>query len=450
MGRLLITSVLLVACAKPIAERAKPTAKTAGENSRPASLLVLYSDAVEVRVRARVDRPGAVVRMPKLPPGQRYTLRKLRGDLAVRARVSGPLPRPAWRTLRGAVLSAKGGGKEATGAVTRISPKMIWVRTDAGVSSLPLPVSLTFGSPGVPDVVELRPEAGHTGEVEVSSWLARVPWHIGYTAVVEGDRASLQGWLSLTNSTGRPIDVADVAIAIASVEPSGASSPLRLGRRLQIAPGESVELPLFREPVRVAAKLVEVYDPITERLDHEGRRPVSRPSYGTSKGAEPAPVSIAIELDRSAIGRLAAGTVSVYRRERNRMVAIGSGVGFSEIAQSASPLELDQRAGDVSGRGRVVVGHSTHVTARRWQSDFAYDARRRRLIEEIRVELENRGERTSRVDVVEHLYRGLNWAIVYHNEPGPLSKTASQGVRFAVKIPPDSRRTVVYRVAYTW
>jgi hypothetical protein len=98
----------------------------------------------------------------------------------------------------------------------------------------------------------------------------------------------------------------------------------------------------------------------------------------------------------------------------------------------------------------VVVARSSDVSGRRWQEELSYDPQRRRLIEEIRVELTNRGDRPAAVDVREHPYRGLNWAVVYNNEAGALRKTAPQEIRFDVEIPARSTKLVVYRVAYTW
>jgi hypothetical protein len=86
----------------------------------------------------------------------------------------------------------------------------------------------------------------------------------------------------------------------------------------------------------------------------------------------------------------------------------------------------------------------------RRQEDFAVDPDNRRVIEEIRVEIENRTGRPAAIEVREHLYRGLEWAIAYHNQVGRLRKAGPQEIRFALHVPARSRRLIAYRVVYRW
>ena len=86
----------------------------------------------------------------------------------------------------------------------------------------------------------------------------------------------------------------------------------------------------------------------------------------------------------------------------------------------------------------------------RRQEDFAIDPDNRRVIEEIRVEIENRTPTAAAIEVREHLYRGLDWAVAYHNQVGRLRKAGPQEIRFAVAVPARSRRLIAYRVVYRW
>lgn len=416
-------------------------------SASPRSLVVLYGDAVEVRVRVAVS--GSQSRPLELPPGERYTLRPVAGEVSG-AQVVGPLPAVSFDGLENSRVIARAASKEVIGVISQITDTQVVVRTEDGVEPLPLPVELEIDAPAdLSAAVELRSRGGR-GELEISSWLGQLRWRIGYTAVLAGGRAEIQGMVSLANNSDHAIAAESIAASIAAAEIGGKPAALLIDRPLSLEAGEAIDLPLFAAPISVPAAVVLVFDPVGDRLDHEGRRPVSRPGYGASRGSDPSPAAVALEVELDALGRLPGGTISVFRRAGGRLVPVGSGVGFADPAPSSATLELGAAPRTDSGRGRVVVARSSDVSGRRWQEELSYDPQRRRLIEEIRVELTNRGDRPAAVDVREHPYRGLNWAVVYNNEAGALRKTAPQEIRFDVEIPARSTKLVVYRVAYTW
>jgi hypothetical protein len=442
MRQALIMAVALAGCGS------RPAAVETPDRPAPRRMVVLYSDAVEVRVRLAVD--GAAIReLGELPPGDRYTIG---GAGAGAARIVGPLPPPSFAGLANTRVTARSGNSEATGVVSEIGESSIVVRIESGPLRLDLPAEIEVDAPAdIPATVELRGNNAR-GELQVSSWLGQLRWEIGYTAVIDGDGAGveLQGWLSLANDGDHTIVADQVAASIAAAEIGGPTAALVIDRRLSLAAGDTVELPLFPRPLVVPGSVVLVFDPVGDRLDHEGRRPVSRPSYGANRGTDVIAASVALELGLDALGRLPGGRLSVLRRGDRGLVPLGDGLGFADPASSSQTFEPGKGSRADSGTGRVIVARSSEVSGRRWQEDFSYDPRRRRLVEEIRVELDNRGDAAAVVDVREHQYRGLNWAIVYHNEAGRLTKTSSQEIRFDVSVPPRSKRLVAYRVAYTW
>lgn len=426
-----------------------PVARPEADRPAPRSLVVLYGDAVEVRVKVSVDGAAVTRELGDLPPGDRYTVRSPRGEVGS-SRVVGPLPPLSFASLTNRKVTARSRTGEVTGVVADVTATRVAVRTEGGQTALDLPAEIDVDAPGdTPAAVELRAR-GARGELEVSSWIGRLSWRIGYVAVVDRGRVALQGWLALANNTDRSIAAERIAVSLAASEIGGPTAALVLGRPLDLDVGETVELPLFARPRSARAAVVQVFDPVGDRLDHEGRRPVSRPSYGARRGTTRSPASVAFEVDLDALGRLPGGRISVLVRRDGALVPVGDGLGFADPAQSSEPFEPGEGSLADSGIGRVVVARSQAVTGRRWQEDFSYEPQRRRLIEEIRVELDNRGDQPVEVDVREHLYRGLNWAVVYHNQAGPLSKTASQEIRFDVEVPARSTRLVAYRVAYTW
>ena len=87
---------------------------------------------------------------------------------------------------------------------------------------------------------------------------------------------------------------------------------------------------------------------------------------------------------------------------------------------------------------------------RRRQTDFSYSEVKKRLVEELRITIVNSNPAAARVLCREHLYRGLNWALAYHNDVGKLRKTAPQEIEFEVDVPAKAEIEIMYRVVYTW
>ena len=100
--------------------------------------------------------------------------------------------------------------------------------------------------------------------------------------------------------------------------------------------------------------------------------------------------------------------------------------------------------------GELRIGVAPGLSGRRWQEEVSISEARRRVVEEIRVELTNDAEQDASVDVVEHMVRGLNWSLAYHNKVGTAAKRGPQEVRFSVNVPAESTVLLMYRVVYTW
>jgi hypothetical protein len=159
--------------------------------------------------------------------------------------------------------------------------------------------------------------------------------------------------------------------------------------------------------------------------------------------------------------------MGAFQRQRISVAAIvalaGCGAGTAPKPRAAAgrhvfdPVgdELDhngqrpvRRPGYGVDPARIVIARG--LIGSRRQEDFAVDPDKRRLVEEIRVEIENRTGRAAAIEVREHLYRGRDWAIAYHNQVGRLRKAGPQEIRFALEVPPRSRRLIAYRVVYRW
>lgn len=296
-------------------------------------------------------------------------------------------------------------------------------------------------------------------ELEAVYAARSLAWEAAYALVLEaGDRkrAWLHGWLSISNQTGADLraekatlaDRAFVRPKPAATTPAPATSEPPPGRRIPLAAplaipaGAQLELPLLAGGARsVAARTTAVFDPIGDRLDQARRRPVATRWYGAALGGEERALDTYVEVDLAAAGLSAAelppGDVVVLERAKDgELLPLGRARAFNHASQSKTL--------------RLAIGTVPDLVGRRRVTEFSRDDVGHRLIEELTIEIENRRAGAADVLVREHLYRGLNWAIAYYNQAGALSKEGPQEIHVRLHLPARSRRTIVYRVVYTW
>lgn len=275
----------------------------------------------------------------------------------------------------------------------------------------------------VPVTWSLRdPDSGRI-VVETATGRDDVRWWLEHRLEVGGGEAAISAWIGIENTGAAPLGFADVALA----EGALSTGPLAL------APGETAIVPVAS--ARGAARTVRLFDPVGEAATRAQVVPVLDRRHGLDAGDGVESVALAIELGPELVRAASAwprAPVAVFER-----------VG--------SPLPLGRAVlGGGEQRALVAVGAAPGLIGRRRRTELSIDEPRRRVVEELRIELENRGPRAEEVLVREHLYRGLEWTMAYENGVGRVEKIAPQVVLFRLALPPGARREIVYRVVYTW
>lgn len=97
---------------------------------------------------------------------------------------------------------------------------------------------------------------------------------------------------------------------------------------------------------------------------------------------------------------------------------------------------------------RIRLGSAFDVLGERKQMDYDIDSSRRALEETFEITLTNRKDQSQAVTIAEPLYRYANWSIVEQSDS--FEKIDANLVHFNVTVPADSKKTVRYRVRYTW
>jgi hypothetical protein len=291
--------------------------------------------------------------------------------------------------------------------------------------------------------------------VEAAYGTDAIKWHARYVLVLGKlpRKSLLRGFVAIDNRTAVGFEAATVRVTSATLaaagQPGRAPAFTALDRPVAIAAGSARSYPLFGKGRPVAAAVRLFYDPVGTELDHRGLRPVARQDYGADDPGRRAITTVhrRAEIDVASepwAGDLPAGELRVFASaESGELSYLGRG-------QVLGPGEAAGAGVGVGVGVGINLGPAPEWRARRWQSDFANDPDGRRVVEEIRVEIESRADEAAVVVVREHLYRGLNWTVAYHNEVAEARKEGPQTVRFEVPVPAGKSALLVYRVVYTW
>jgi hypothetical protein len=384
-------------------------------------------------------------------------------------------------------VAAAGGGRITGRLLAVFSDHLVVGGGGGGVHLVPRPAqvrgpagSREAGAPRLSWTLAAERPGGR--ELEAVYAARKLEWRAAYSLVLEADnreRAWLHGWLSIANRTGADLRAGRAILAdrpfvrpkppappqaVVPINPLLPSPPAPApatpptpppaaapepppGRRIALAgpldipSGARLELPLLAGGARsVGAATTAVFDPVGDRLDQARRRPVASRTYGAIGEGEQ-PLDTYVEVDLAAAGLSAAelppGDVVVLERSRTGELApLGRARAFHHASQS--------------GTLRLAIGTVPDLIGRRRVTEFTRDDAGRRLVEELRVEIENRRAVAADVLVREHLYRGLNWAIAYFNQAGALSKEGPQEIHVRLRVPARSKRAIIYRVVYTW
>jgi hypothetical protein len=287
----------------------------------------------------------------------------------------------------------------------------------------PIPGSKHHASAGTPHLME----AAYTTDA--------IAWRASYELVLDASRrrGRLRAALTIDNRTDLDVQAATVRVTGAPQaglqnQIDGQTGPLPawfvLDQPVTIPAGRATRYPMLDQGREVAVAVRLFHDSVGVELDYRSLKPVAAESYGAGAPAR-------------------RGDSTVFRR--------------LEIDRDRAPWLAALPAGELLGQtfapgddASVVLGPAPEWHARRWQSDFLHDPHGRRVVEEIRVKIDSRATEPAVVVVREHLYRGLNWTIAYHNEVAAARKEGPQAVRFEVPVPARGSALLVYRVVYTW
>ncbi len=293
-------------------------------------------------------------------------------------------------------------------------------------------------------------------------------WKADYNLVLpeKGDELTLTGWVSIENNTGKTFEDAKIKLVAGDVnkvqeqpERYKARAVMAMADSFGAAPPKVEEkkfdefhmytLPLpttlrdretkqveFVRAEKVQSTKIYVYD--GANIPHNWRYyggVNQNQNYGQNDKPD---VAIYREFKNSEENGLAvplpAGRTRFYRMDDDGQLEF---TGENTIDHTPKNEMI-----------RVYLGNAFDLVGERKRTNYSKHKVFDQMSETFEIEVRNRSEETVTVQVVEHLYRWMNWELLEHSDD--YDKTDAQTIEFPVTLKPDETKTVTYTVQYTW
>ena len=344
---------------------------------------------------------------------------------------------------------------------------------------------LRFALPGLPlfpslgDGSILKPElqwlvnADTAGPLnaELSYVTGGMSWSASYNVVApeKGDLLQLVGWVTMNNHTGKTFENARIKLLAGDVskivvQPTGGlvSDDAETGngrfdafyypkptvtqktfdeyhlytlqRRATLHDQETKQVEFVRA-AGIKSKRIYVYDSFKSEqpMDYNNNR--QNAEYGTQSSPKVWVMREFFNVKANGLGiPLPKGRMRFYCGDTGGALEF---TGENEIDHTPEGERL-----------RIYTGDAFDVVGQRRQTSFKMDENQKWADESFEIKVRNRKKEPVEVRVVEHLYRGTNWAISAKSQA--FSKKDAQTVEFLVPLAPNTEKIVTYKVHYSW
>lgn len=292
-------------------------------------------------------------------------------------------------------------------------------------------------------------------------------WKADYNLVLpeEGDVLTLTGWVSVSNNTGKTFEDATIKLVAGDVN-KVQEQPNRMRKA-----GMAFAMSLDEAAPQVEAKKFDEFHMYTLPLPTTLRdRETKQVEFVRAEAVETQKLYVydganipfnwrsygSVNQNQS-YGQNAKPDVAIYREFENSQehglgVALPAGRTRFYRMDSDGQLEFTgENTIDHTPKNetvRVYLGNAFDLIGERTRSDYSKHRVLDQMTETFEIEIRNRSEETVTVQVVEHLYRWVNWKIKAASHE--FKKTDAQSVEFPVTVEPDGTVKVRYTVEYTW
>ncbi|MGI4788396.1 MAG: DUF4139 domain-containing protein [Janthinobacterium lividum] len=333
--------------------------------------------------------------------------------------------------------------------------------------------------PGLPDDSILKPtldwqlvtdKAGPLN-AELAYVTGGMTWTAAYNVVSPevGDTLDLTAWVTMDNESGRTFenariklmagDVSKVQNQTAYLGAVYASGGFRSADSVQPSVTEKtfdeyhlytlanqttlrdreIKQVQFAHAANVASSMIYVYDGLQiDQNQYSGwgyDNIRSQPSYGTTSNRKIYTMREFVNSAANGLGiPLPKGRMRFYRRDTDGQLEF---IGENDIDHTPKDETV-----------RVYTGNAFDLTGDRKQTNYTIDSNGRTADESFAITLHNHKTVPAEIRVVEHLYRGANWAITA--KTNTFLKTDANTIEFRVTLAPGTDKTLSYTTHYTW
>jgi hypothetical protein len=387
------------------------------------------------------------------------------------------------RTVQGKIIRAGGrsdGGYNANGQYMGAQQTQPLIEVD-GKMRFQLPGTPLF--PATTDGLLLKPtlrwqirsEKAERFGAELAYITGGLDWNATYNVVlpssvdVTGDeKADLVGWVTIHNQSGTEFPQARIKLMagdVAKLKAEGFGGGIGanrmmlaaadsiesnrvtqkpfddfhlydLNRTVALRDGETKQVQ-FIDAADVSVHRTYLYDGAAQLQPYYDNGNINQQrGYGLDNGNTK--VRIVEGIKNSEANHLGmpmpAGRIRLYRRDADgQMEFIG------EDTINHTPAE---------DTVKLSTGSAFDVKGSRRQTDFHINQQDRIVDESFEIEITNQKAQPVNVNVVERLYRGVNWEI--REKSSDFTKRDSRTVEFPIKVPAKGEATLTYSVRYTW
>jgi hypothetical protein len=366
------------------------------------------------------------------------------------------------------------GVSNVTGTLLSANQGQVVLQTAQGVKIVPMTgAQVVLGElPGglltKPTLVwKLASESGGEHLVRTTYQTAGMTWRADYNIVLDdADRSgAITAWVTLMNLSGASYNDAElklVAGTVNKIQPRIVSGMARGMRMEAMAMADAAggfeekefsdfhlyTLPRKTDVLQNSTQQIALFPPVAGfkvkrelMFDFAGGMmapgaPILDRDFGVATKQNPSIlVSFENKKDNSLGMPLPAGKIRVYKEDS----ADGTleFVGEDLIAHTPRNETV-----------KIRLGEAFDVVGERTRTDFTIDNAAKRMTETFRIEVRNQKSSAQKVRVLERLYRWTNWKI--ENQNTPFEKLDSGTIAFDLEVPSEGKKTIEYKVTYTW
>jgi hypothetical protein len=366
------------------------------------------------------------------------------------------------------------GVSNVTGTLLSAIQGQVVLQTAQGVKIVPMTgAQVVLGElPGglltKPTLVwKLASESGGEHLVRTTYQTAGMTWRADYNIVLDdADRSgAITAWVTLMNLSGASYNDAElklVAGTVNKIQPRIGSGMARGMRMEAMAMADAAggfeekefsdfhlyTLPRKTDVLQNSTQQIALFPPVAGfkvkrelMFDFAGGMmapgaPILDRDFGVATKQNPSIlVSFENKKDNSLGMPLPAGKIRVYKEDS----ADGTleFVGEDLIAHTPRNETV-----------KIRLGEAFDVVGERTRTDFTIDNAAKRMTETFRIEVRNQKSSAQKVRVLERLYRWTNWKI--ENQNTPFEKLDSGTIAFDLDVPSEGKKTIEYKVTYTW